>query len=116
MKYIRKQKEMKIVRFKKDNKIYYGSLENNEISQWTNEPWLGGKKLTLKHNFNTVELLAPCHPRKIIATAINFPGVTGSSNSMTEALVFIKPATSVIGPNETIISPFKILMCGVNLS
>ena len=26
---------------------------------------------------------------------------------MTEALVFIKPATSVIGPNETIISPFK---------
>ena len=35
------------------------------------------------------------------------PGATGLSKEMTEPLVFFKPSTSVIGPNEDIISPMS---------
>ncbi len=49
--------------------------------------------------------MAPCEPRKVIATAINYPGATGLSKKMSEPLVFFKPSTSVIGPNEDIIAP-----------
>ena len=51
--------------------------------------------------------MAPCEPRKVIATAINYPGATGLSKEMAEPLVFLKPSTSVIGPNEDIISPMS---------
>ncbi len=45
-------------------------------------------------------------PRKIIAVAINFPGIEGYSPTMSEPMVFIKPGTSVCRPGMIISNPF----------
>jgi len=56
---------------------------------------------------SSVRLLAPCQPGKVVAMAINFPGIEGYSASMAEPMVFIKPASSVCGPGDPVINPFS---------
>lgn len=97
---------MRIVRFNFNENIFYGELKNETITQWSNAPWLGGTKQTQEFNLHAVKLLAPCTPGKVIATAINYPGSTGLPQGAQEPLVFLKPASSVIGPGDTIVSPF----------
>ena len=50
--------------------------------------------------------MSPCQPGKIIAVAINYPGATGLSDDASEPFVFIKPSSSVIGNERTIIYAF----------
>jgi 2-keto-4-pentenoate hydratase/2-oxohepta-3-ene-1,7-dioic acid hydratase in catechol pathway len=98
---------MRIVRFNFGGNIFYGELNSETITQWSDAPWLGGTKQTVEFNLTSVKLLAPCTPRKIIATAINYEGSTGLPEGAKEPLVFLKPSTSVIGPGDTIVSPFN---------
>lgn len=58
-------------------------------------------------NIKDLKLLSPYIPNKVIALAANYKGATGVTENMKEPLVFIKPSTSVIGPYEEIVSPFK---------
>ena len=51
-------------------------------------------------------LLAPCTPGKVVALAINYEGATGQTDQPGEPLVFLKPASSVCGPEDDIVSPF----------
>ena len=97
---------MKFIRFESSAEIHYGTLEGEQITQWSDAPGLGGEELTKQFALKDVNLLAPCQPGKVIATAINFPGATGLTEKTNEPLVFIKPSTSVIGTSETIVSPF----------
>lgn len=97
---------MRIVRFEFDANIFYGELENDSIIQWSKAPWLGGTKQKREFSLTSVKLLAPCTPGKIIATAINYPGSSGLPKGAQEPLVFLKPASSLIGPGDTIVSPF----------
>jgi 2-keto-4-pentenoate hydratase/2-oxohepta-3-ene-1,7-dioic acid hydratase in catechol pathway len=100
---------MRIVRFNFEGNIFYGELNSETITQWSDAPWLGGTKQTKEFNLTSVKLLAPCTPGKVIATAINYPGSTGLPKGAQEPLVFLKPASSVIGPGDTIVSPFDDL-------
>ncbi len=97
---------MKIIRFRYLQAIFYGEIEGDQVTEWSDAPWFGGKKLTNQYMLESVELVAPCNPGKVIATAINYPGATGLTETTNEPLVFIKPSTSVIGPDQTIVSPF----------
>ena len=98
---------MKIIKFKKDDLVGYGQLLDQKVKVFETYPWIddafNGQILDL-HELN---LLAPCDPSKIVGLAINFHGSTGSSEDMKEPLVFIKPSSSLIGPDEDIVSPFK---------
>jgi 2-keto-4-pentenoate hydratase/2-oxohepta-3-ene-1,7-dioic acid hydratase in catechol pathway len=98
---------MKIVRFDNQGKIQYGELKETKIVVWSDAPWLGGTKTQEELSIEQVTLLAPCTPGKVIATAINYPGSTGLPQGAEEPLVFLKPASSVIGPGNTIVSPFE---------
>ena len=98
---------MRIIRFQHDDHISYGSIEHKNVCVWSKAPWLGGIATNQLIPLAEVKLMAPCEPRKIIATAINYPGATGLSEKMDEPLVFFKPSTSVIGPNDPIISPMS---------
>lgn len=55
------------------------------------------------------QLLAPCLPGKIVCVAINFAGIDHFSPDMSEPLVFVKPASCVCGPGETVVNPFPAL-------
>ncbi len=98
---------MKLIRFQYSQKNYYGDLEGDQVTLWSNASWLGGRRSTEKILFKDVTLLAPCQPNKVVATAINYPGATGLKKEANEPLFFIKPSSSVIGPNQPIISPFN---------
>jgi 2-keto-4-pentenoate hydratase/2-oxohepta-3-ene-1,7-dioic acid hydratase in catechol pathway len=56
-----------------------------------------------------VRLLAPCLPGKVLAVAINFPGIERFSPTMQEPLVLIKPSTSVTDPGARVENPFPTL-------
>jgi 2-keto-4-pentenoate hydratase/2-oxohepta-3-ene-1,7-dioic acid hydratase in catechol pathway len=98
---------MKFIRFKYFKNIFYGLLSKQKIQVYSDAPWNNGKPLEQFISIDDVNILSPCQPGKVIATAINYPGATGLTERMDEPLVFIKPSSSVIGPNEKIISPFK---------
>ena len=98
---------MKFIRFRYLKNEFYGLLHNHKIQMYSDMPWNNGKPLSQQVSINDVDLLSPCQPGKVIATAINYPGATGLTEKTNEPLVFIKPSSSVIGPNKAIISPFK---------
>jgi 2-keto-4-pentenoate hydratase/2-oxohepta-3-ene-1,7-dioic acid hydratase in catechol pathway len=97
---------MRFVRFQYSHNIHYGLLKDNKVQVWTQAPWADGKPLDSIISVNDIELLSPCQPGKIVATAINYPGATGLTKNTNEPLVFIKPSSSVIGLEKAIISPF----------
>ena len=99
---------MRYIRYKYSNKIEYGILLKNESIQPVDQMSFSVDEYNEIRNgppisLRDVELLSPCQPGKIIATAINYPGATGLTESLDQPLVFIKPSSSVIGPNQTII-------------
>ncbi len=97
---------MRVVRVEVDKVTSYGVLEKENICLWTDAPWLGGQSTQTIIPLTQTRLRAPCNPSKIIGVAINFPGATGLATDFKEPLVFLKPSTSVIGPNDIIVSPF----------
>ena len=97
---------MKFIRFKYLEREYFGLLKNNHVQAYSDMPWNNGTPLDLLVSIDDIKILSPCKPGKIIATAINYPGATGLTEKTYEPLVFIKPSSSLIGPDETIISPF----------
>ena len=102
-----KLKLMKIIRFYKDSKIQYGILHDNSVQVIEGEPFDGIKTTDTRYNPGELRLLAPCVPSKIVALGVNYRSHAKEMGStLPEApLIFIKPPTSVIGPEDNIIYP-----------
>ena len=102
---------MKIVRYcmNEDSQPKLGCVEENKVYNLVGDPLLKTEKGEYVSSLESVKLIAPCQPGKIIAVAINFPGIEGYSSTMTEPMVFIKPRTCVCGPGTTIVNPFPDL-------
>jgi 2-keto-4-pentenoate hydratase/2-oxohepta-3-ene-1,7-dioic acid hydratase in catechol pathway len=99
---------MKFVRFLDSGKISYGIVDQKiypvtgdvfgefQISQEGREP-------------EKLKLLAPCRPSKIILVGLNYLDHVKESQSAKavpeEPVLFMKPSTSVIGPEEVIFYP-----------
>lgn len=96
---------MRIIRFEVDKKQIYGEIINKLVYQWSDAPWNQGRRLSKKYNLQDLKIIAPCEPGKIIGIAVNYPGATGLTSENKRPLVFIKPSSSVIGPNEYIKQP-----------
>ncbi len=97
---------MRIVRCRTSRGISYGLLYDDRIELLEGEPFDD-----LKVSGETVppdtKLLAPCVPGKIIAVGINYAPHAEEIDFKipAEPLIFLKPPTSVIGPDEAIILP-----------
>lgn len=98
---------MKLVRIESDTGIHYGALQDDQITLWSGAPWTGGAATGKSLPAAAARLLAPCQPSKVLGMAINFPGATGLAADATEPLVFLKNSSCVIGPTDTIVSPFN---------
>jgi 2-keto-4-pentenoate hydratase/2-oxohepta-3-ene-1,7-dioic acid hydratase in catechol pathway len=97
---------VRVVRVEVAGERSYGAIEGDQVRLWSAAPWAGGGAGTRVVKLGDCRLLAPCEPTKVIGVAINFPGATDAPNNMTEPLVFLKPGSSIIGPNDVITSPF----------
>jgi len=98
---------MKIVRFAVGNNIGYGILDGMTIQCLLHEPYRELALADYSYNITDVRLLAPCTPSKIIALGLNYqPHADEMNQSLPKnPLIFLKPPTSVIGPEDNIVYP-----------
>ena len=86
-----------------------GGQYPDTVSVISNDPLVGPVKYTgARHDLSAVRLLAPVIPRsKIIAMARNYAEHAHEmgSDAPINPMVFMKPNTSVVGPDDPIIKP-----------
>ena len=100
---------MRIVRFEKEGRSGYGILEGEQISVLWGTPYNDGLKNTTGEvmSLPEVKLLAPCEPSKIVALGLNYRDHAQEFGHPIpeEPLLFLKPSTAVIGPDDDIVYP-----------
>jgi len=98
---------MKIVRFSTGKKTYYGILNGESISVMSRKPFQSISLTDERYPMSAVKLLAPCLPSKIVALGVNYRSHAQEMNSQLpkNPLIFIKPPTAVIGPDDHIVYP-----------
>ncbi|MDP3879741.1 MAG: fumarylacetoacetate hydrolase family protein [Dehalococcoidales bacterium] len=98
---------MKIVRFAVDRKIKYGILKGQSIQAIEDKPFRQIKTVDDRYQLGEVKLLSPCVPSKIVALGLNYHSHAKEMNvPIPDApLLFIKPSTAVIGPEDNINYP-----------
>lgn len=98
---------MKIVRFAIEGKVEYGILKGKSIQAIEGKPFRAIKPINSHYRLSEVKLLSPCLPSKIVALGINYHDhAREMGSSLPEApLIFLKPPTSVIGPEDNIVYP-----------
>ena len=105
---------MKILRFAINRKVNYGTLEDDSIRVLRGTPftWLRKPDSSLRltenrHKLDEVRLLAPCLPSKIVGVGLNYRKHAEEFKLQIPSvpLIFLKPSTAVIGPEDKIIHP-----------
>ncbi|MFC2035972.1 fumarylacetoacetate hydrolase family protein [Chloroflexota bacterium] len=98
---------MKIVRFVADNKVKYGILNEGVIRVLEDRPFRHIKPTDHHYQLSEVKILSPCTPSKIVALGLNYYNHAKELNTAIPdaPLIFLKPSTSVIGPDDNIIYP-----------
>ncbi len=101
---------MKIVRFLPPGKDapFYGVLKGNRISTIVASPFEGMiVETSEEYDLDSCTLLSPCEPSKVVAVGLNYKDHAKElgMDLPKEPLIFLKPASSVIGPLEKIVCP-----------
>jgi 2-keto-4-pentenoate hydratase/2-oxohepta-3-ene-1,7-dioic acid hydratase in catechol pathway len=98
---------LKIVRFSTDNRPRYGILENERVRTITGAPFHAIKLTGESHPVTAVRLRAPCTPSKIVALGVNYRSHAQEMKSQLpkNPLIFLKPSSAVIGPEDQIVYP-----------
>jgi 2-keto-4-pentenoate hydratase/2-oxohepta-3-ene-1,7-dioic acid hydratase in catechol pathway len=102
---------MRIVRYLYGKKTAYGILKDDTVHGLRRSPFgsadsvfsLSGDSLPL----NEVKLLAPCMPSKVVCLGVNYrPHAREMGSDLpAQPLIFLKPASAVIGPGDNIVLP-----------
>ncbi|MGI6707037.1 MAG: fumarylacetoacetate hydrolase family protein [Clostridia bacterium] len=96
---------MKIVRAEYGLEVFYGILDEGRIKRLKDVPFQvldwDGRCYDLKE----VKLLPPCEPSKIIAVGVNYNdhAVEMGHDLAEDPIIFLKPPTVLIGPEDSII-------------
>ncbi len=106
--------QLKLVRFAVQEKVKYGVLEDNLIKSLKDSPFnqfeAGNREFIFDgstYKLDEVRLLSPCLPSKIVAIGLNYHSHAREvgKDLPAEPLIFLKPSTAVIGPEESIVLP-----------
>jgi 2-keto-4-pentenoate hydratase/2-oxohepta-3-ene-1,7-dioic acid hydratase in catechol pathway len=104
---------MRIIRFSLDNKTRYGILKDKLISSLKKDPFSTfsrGNQYECDGNtysLEEVKLLPPCLPSKLVCLGLNYLPHAQEFNVEipNSPLIFLKPSTAVIGPDDEIVLP-----------
>jgi 2-keto-4-pentenoate hydratase/2-oxohepta-3-ene-1,7-dioic acid hydratase in catechol pathway len=98
---------MKITRFSTEGKVRYGILNGQTIREIKGKPFRAIEPAANRYRLDKVRLLAPCLPSKIVAMGLNYrKHVEEVKAELPKVpLIFLKPPTSVIGPEDKIVLP-----------
>jgi len=95
---------MKFLRFISNNKISYGLLNDNIVTEIDRNFLNANYKLTKKkYNIKKIKVLAPVTPTKVIFLAYNYKDLVGYKKKYDEPLLGIKSNNSIIGSNDKIV-------------
>jgi len=99
---------MKIVRFESHGHIHYGVYQDNGIAPIEGDPFQEDFTVSdMLYSLSSCRLLAPCEPSKIVAYGVNYKSHSDEMGSHLpdEPIMFLKPTTSIIGPDDGIVYP-----------
>lgn len=98
---------MKYARFMKEDKIFYGVVEDKKVKIIKGNIFDDYEITDEQFDIDQIKLLAPCCPSKIVAVGINYKAHASEMNHdlPEDPVIFMKPSTAVIGPEENIILP-----------
>jgi 2-keto-4-pentenoate hydratase/2-oxohepta-3-ene-1,7-dioic acid hydratase in catechol pathway len=101
---------MKIARFSVQSEVKYGVIENDIVRGFQGSPFSPEDGFTAdgsSYKLSDVKLLAPCEPSKLVCLGLNYRSHAEETNSPLPQvpLLFLKPSTAVISPDDTIIKP-----------
>jgi 2-keto-4-pentenoate hydratase/2-oxohepta-3-ene-1,7-dioic acid hydratase in catechol pathway len=98
---------MKIVRYTTGKKAEYGIWHNEIVQNINGTPYRRFQTTDNYHRLSDIRLLPPCSPSKIVALGLNYRSHAEEFKLHIPAapLIFLKPSTSVIGPEDNIIYP-----------
>lgn len=94
----------RFVRYELEGAAHHGVIEGDLVVQLDGPPWEGpgrGDAVAL----DSVRLLPPCAPRKVLAVGRNYRSHLGDRGVPAEPGLFAKLPTSVIGPGDDIVLP-----------
>jgi 2-keto-4-pentenoate hydratase/2-oxohepta-3-ene-1,7-dioic acid hydratase in catechol pathway len=85
----------------------YGVLDGGAVREIAGLPWDGWVEGHTIWDLKNVRLLSPCNPSKIVCVGRNYAAHAAEmGNDMPkEPLIFLKPPSSLIGPDEFIVLP-----------
>lgn len=97
------------VRFEVAEGIHWGIFEEDRIHKLDENPAVGTVGTGVYFEPNSVKLLAPVEPSKIVCVGLNYREHVGETRPgdkiPEEPLIFLKPPSSLIGPGERIDYP-----------
>ncbi len=98
---------MRTCRYRAAGRERYGVVEGDAVRPLTAAPWAGGLPEGVKVPLAGVELLAPVEPSKIVCVGRNYRAHAKELGNEVpaEPLLFLKPSTSVVGPQGAIRCP-----------
>jgi 2-keto-4-pentenoate hydratase/2-oxohepta-3-ene-1,7-dioic acid hydratase in catechol pathway len=98
---------MKVVRIQTGDRIAYGVPEFDGIRVYEGSPFVAWEQTDAMVSYEDAKLLAPVFPTKVVCVGKNYVEHAAELNSEVpaEPLIFLKPATAVIGPGAPIIYP-----------
>lgn len=107
---------MRVVRFLTNRKTRYGIQEDDLVLGIKGSPFTGNRDTKIDfsldgntYSSNELKLLAPCLPSKIVCLGLNYRSHAEETKLPIPdvPLIFMKPSTAVIGPNDAIILPIS---------
>jgi len=100
---------LKFTRFedKKDKKLRWGLVAGDHIDVISGSPFDKWEKTDESFKVYDVRMVTPCDPSKIICTGLNYKDHAKELKMEVpdEPILFMKPSSSVIGPEDYIVKP-----------
>jgi 2-keto-4-pentenoate hydratase/2-oxohepta-3-ene-1,7-dioic acid hydratase in catechol pathway len=98
---------MKLVRFRDGERTVSGILDGAQVAELDSDFFGIGRTRKATHALSSIKLIAPCTPSKVVAVGLNYRDhALEMGFPLPDApVLFLKPPTSVIGPDDPIMIP-----------
>jgi 2-keto-4-pentenoate hydratase/2-oxohepta-3-ene-1,7-dioic acid hydratase in catechol pathway len=102
--------QARLIRYQANQVVAYGMVVDRLVRHLSSEPWESLRPGPVVAGLEDVTLLAPCLPSKIIAVGRNYAAHAAEHGAEVpaEPLIFLKPASAVIGPQQAIVYPERL--------
>lgn len=98
---------MKFIRYSAGGHATHGILDGDTVIEISGPPTGRYTETGASASLSSVQLLAPIAPGDVYAMAVNFHSHTGGAPAPTQPEPFLKPSSSIVGPDSTVVLPAK---------